>query len=246
VSDTTLPGTVTVAEDAAGLAAAAAAWILDAEFAAIIATGEFRIALTGGGTPRPLYEALAAAPWRGRARWGRWNVYFGDERACPPDDPSSNYRLARDTLLDHVPVPGERVHRMRAELADLDAAASEYSTLLAETCPPAGVPPVPQLDCVLLGLGENGHTASLFPGTEALRVRDRWATRGLADYQPFDRITLTYPVLNTARHVAFLVTGPTKGDALRGVLGGTAPAALVQPEGGELRWFLDAQAAASL
>ncbi len=241
-----LPGNVTVADDPADLAETAASWILDTEFAAITATGEFRIALTGGGTPRPLYQALAAAPWRDRARWGRWNVFFGDERACPPDDPRSNYRLARDSLLDHVPIPAMRVHRMRAELADLDAAAVEYSTILAETCPPSGLSAVPQLDCVLLGLGENGHTASLFPGTTALRVRDRWATRGLADYQPFDRITLTYPVLNAARHVAFLVTGSAKGDALRGVLEGTSPAALVRPEGGELRWFLDAQAAASI
>jgi len=241
-----LPGLVTVHEDAADLVEAVAGWLLDIEFAAITATGEFRIALTGGSTPQPLYRALAAAPWRDRARWGRWNVFFGDERACPPDDPRSNYRLAAGTLLDLVPVPAERVHRMRADLADLDAAASEYSTLLAATCPASGPAAVPRLDCILLGLGENGHTASLFPGTPALRVGDRWATRGLADYEPHDRITLTYPVLNAAAHVAFLVTGATKTEALLGVIRGTVPAAGVRPVDGELRWFLDAAAAGSI
>ena len=220
-----LPGAVTVREDPVGMVAALADWILDIAAEATSAAGEFHIALTGGSTPRPLYQALAAMPWRERAEWGRWDIFFGDERACPPDDPRSNYRLARETLLDQVTVRPERVHRMRAELSDLDAAAAEYSTLLAATCPSSHSSPVPRLDCVLLGLGENGHTASLFPGTPALQVRDRWATRGLADYEPHDRITLTFPVLNAAAHVAFLVTGPTKGNALRGVLQGTAPAA---------------------
>lgn len=241
-----LPGSVTVHEDSVGMAGAVADWILDVAAKATTSAGVFHIALTGGSTPRPLYQALAAAPRRERAEWRRWNVFFGDERACPPEDPRSNYHLARETLLDLVPVDPERVHRMRAELPDLDAAAAEYSTLLAETCRSLGSLPVPRLDCVLLGLGENGHTASLFPGTPALLVRDRWATRGIADYDPYDRITLTFPVLNAAAHVAFLVTGPAKGDALRGVLHGTAPAAGVQPTDGELHWFLDAQAAASL
>ena len=118
--------------------------------------------------------------------------------------------------------------------------------MLASTCQSAVSGSAPRLDCVLLGLGDNGHTASLFPGDPALQVRDRWAVRSRADYAPFDRITVTYPVLNAAAHVAFLVTGPTKGEALRGVAEGSVPAAGVRPPDGELRWFMDRVAAASI
>jgi 6-phosphogluconolactonase len=241
-----LPGRVTVLDGPLGVAVAAAEWLLGIAGERILGDGEFRVALAGGGTPRDLYQALAAPPWRERTRWDRWRVFFGDERACPPDDPRSNYRLVRDTLLDQVPIRAELVHRIEAERDDLDSAAAEYSTLLARTCPPSGPSPAPRLDCVLLGLGENGHTASLFPGDPALEVRDRWAVQSRADYAPYDRITLTFPVLNAAAHVAFLVTGGTKGEALRGVVRGTVPAAGVWPPDGELRWFLDTAAAASL
>ena len=241
-----LPGTVSVSEDAVALASSAADWLLGLAADAISREGRFLVALSGGGTPRVLYQALAAAPWRERAQWDRWDVFFGDERAVPPEDGASNYHMARQTLLDHVPVAPERVHRMAAERADLDAAAQAYSSVLAEACPPAGPEAVPRLDCILLGIGENGHTASLFPGDPSLQVRDRWAVRSRADYAPCDRITVTFPVLNTASHVAFLVSGGSKGDALRGVVQGTVPAAGVQPPEGELRWFLDADAAESM
>lgn len=240
-----LPGAVTVRDDAAGVAAAAADWIVEIAGAAIAEGGRFRIALAGGSTPRTLYQVLAAAPHRERTDWGRWEVLFGDERACPPDDPASNCRMAREALLDLVPIRPELIHRMEAERADLDTAAAEYSSILASTCPPASPGSPPRLDCALLGLGENGHTASLFPGDPALQVRDRWAVRSRADYAPFDRITVTYPVLNAAAHVAFLVTGPAKREALRGVVDGRVPAAGVRPPDGELRWFLDAAAAGS-
>jgi 6-phosphogluconolactonase len=240
-----LPGAVTVAEDATGVTTIAADWVLAcASGAATAGDGRFRIALAGGSTPRGLYRLLAAVPRRDRADWGRWDVYFGDERACPPDSPQSNFEMARDALLDLVPIPEERVHRMAAERPDLDAAAAEYGSMLAATCP-LTASSVPRLDCILLGLGENGHTASLFPGDPALLVTDRWAVRSRADYAPFDRITLTYPVLGAAAHVAFLVAGPAKGEALRGVVNGTVPAARVRPRDGELRWFLDGAAAAS-
>ena len=240
-----LPGTLTVSDDPAGVAAAAADWLLGVAAAAISASGRFGIALSGGGTPRTLYELLAAAPRRDRTDWDGWEVYFGDERACPPDDPGSNYRMAREALLDHVGIAAERVHRMEGERPDLDAAAADYARVLQSTCPPAAPDAAPRLDCILLGLGENGHTASLFPGEPVLEVTDRWAVRARADYAPFDRITLTFPVLNAARNVAFLVTGATKGTALRGVMRGTVPAAGVYPADGELRGFLDAAAAGS-
>jgi 6-phosphogluconolactonase len=241
-----LSGAVTVRDDPAGVAAAAANWVVEIAAAAIAEGGRFRIALAGGGTSLTLYQVLATAPHRERTDWARWEVFFGDERACPPDDPASNCRMAREALLDLVPILPERIHRMEGERADLDAAAAEYSSILAATCPPAAPGSAPRLDCVLLGLGENGHTASLFPGDPALQVRDRWAVRSRADYAPFDRITVTYPVINAAVHVAFLVTGAAKGEALRGVVAGSVPAAGVRPQDGELSWFLDTGAADSI
>jgi 6-phosphogluconolactonase len=237
MSELGLPGQVRVLGDPIAVAAEAAQWISERCRAA----NPFSVALTGGTTPHFLYEALASSTFRDHIDWRRWHVYFGDERAVPPDDSRSNYRLVRDTLLAKVFVPEEQVHRMEADRPDLDAAAAEYSMLLAAQC---GSPP--RLDVVLLGLGTNGHTASLFPGTPALDVVDAWATRGLADVDPRDRITLTFPAINAAKEVAFLVTGAAKQEALRGVATGTVPAARVRPDPGELTWFLDAAAADGL
>lgn len=237
-----LPGTVEVCETPASLADRAAGWVAERATVAA-ANGEgFAIALAGGNTPRALYQRLAAPPHRGTLDWSRWSVYLGDERAAPADDPDSNYRLARETLLEHVPIPAERVHRMEAERPDLDAAAAAYSTLLEATLPP-GPGGAPRLDCVLLGIGTDGHTASLFPGTPALDITGAWATRGLATYAPVDRITVTFPLINAAAAVAFLVEGESKRAALAGVVAGTVPAARVRPAHGELHWFLDAVAA---
>jgi 6-phosphogluconolactonase len=218
-------------------------WIAAESRRACVEHGSFSIALSGGSTPRLLNELLAGPDWKDRIEWPKWDVYFADERACPPDDPASNYAFAETTLLTRVPIDPARVHRMRAERRDLDAAAEDYSKLLAISLP-AGAAGAPQLDMVLLGLGENGHTASLFPGTPALKVTDRWATRGLADYTPFDRITLTYPVINAASAVGFMVTGATKHDALAATARGEVPASHVRPTDGMLAWFLDAAAAA--
>ncbi len=242
MSPPSLPGTVSVEPTAQTLAERAAAWLHGVAETAANAQRRFTIALAGGDTPRLLYETLAAERWRSRFDWASWHVYFGDERACPPDDDASNAHMARVALLDHVPIDPARVHRMPAERPDLDAAAAEYSTLLAATLPP-GHGGAPRLDCVLLGLGENGHTASLFPGTDALDVTDRWATRGRADYAPYDRMTLTFPTLNAAAAVAFLVTGHAKRAALTQVQAGSVPAARVRPHDGALVWFLDADAA---
>jgi 6-phosphogluconolactonase len=237
-----LPGAVEVGSDAAALAARAAEWVVETEAAAIASRGAFTIALAGGSTPMALYQRLASAPHRDRLDWSRWHVYFGDERACAPDHPESNYRLARETLLGHVPIPPAQVHRMEAERPDLDAAATEYSVLLEATLPtgPAGAP---RLDCILLGIGTDGHTASLFPGTPALDVVDAWAARGLATYAPYDRTTVTLPLIDGGGTVAFLVSGESKRTALAGVVAGTVPAARVRPTHGELRWFLDRAAA---
>jgi 6-phosphogluconolactonase len=232
-----LPGEVRVLTDPIAVAAAAAQWVSDLSRP----VHPFRIAVCGGNTPRFLYEALASATFRGSIEWQRWHVFFGDERAVPPDDAESNYRLVVDTLLSKVPIPDRQVHRMEAERADIDAAAADYSRLLETEC---GHPP--RLDVVLLGVGTDGHTASLFPGTAALDVDDSWTTRGRASQAPLDRLTLTLPALNAAARVAFLVTGAAKEDALRGVIAGAVPAAKVRPKDGELTWFLDAAAAHAL
>jgi 6-phosphogluconolactonase len=234
---TQLPGEARVSTDPIAVAAASAQWIS----ATCDGGSTFSIAFSGGGTPRFLYEALASSTFRDSIEWAQWQVFFADERAVPPDHPQSNYRLVHDSLLSRVAVPHEQVHRMEAERADLDTAAEEYSQLLEAEC---GNPP--RLDVILLGLGADGHTASLFPGSAALDVDSTWATRGQAPSQPINRITLTLPVLNAAAQVAFLVTGPNKGEALRSVIDGTVPAARVRPKDGEIVWFLDDPAARSI
>jgi len=237
-----LPGRVVVEEGPEEVSASAAETIEALSADAIRSTGVFTIALTGGTTPRPLYERLSREPAASRMAWDAWRVYFGDERAVAPDDPQSNYAFVKETLLDRVPIPAAHVHRMQGESPDLDIAAATYSTLLEATLPRAAGG-APSLDVVLLGLGENGHVASLFPGTATLAVHDRWATRGLADYAPFERITLTFPAINAARTVALVVTGASKAAALRATAAGTVPASLVSPESGSLIWFLDREAA---
>ena len=230
---TTLPGRVDISPAPVDLAATVAARIVE------LCRGRdrFTIALSGGTTPKFLFEALASSAFRNDIDWSRWHVFWADERAVPPDDEDSNFRLASDALLSRVPIPAGQVHRMEGEATDLDAAAAAYSALLERElgCQP-------RLDLLLLGIGENGHTASLFPGTPALDVTDAWATRGRADYAPYDRITITFPTINAAARVAFLVAGASKADALRGVAAGTVPAARVRRDG-DLTWYLDHAAA---
>ncbi|MEO8899389.1 MAG: 6-phosphogluconolactonase [Candidatus Dormibacter sp.] len=233
----TLPGTVRVLTDPIAVAAAVAQWVSEQS----ARCNPFRIALAGGSTPQFLYEALASSTFKAGIDWSRWQVYFSDERAAPPDHHDSNYRLVHDTLLLRAPVPPGQIHRIEADGPDLDAAAAAYSRLLEADC---GRPP--RLDVVLLGLGADGHTASLFPGTPALDVVDAWTTRGRADFEPLDRVTMTFPAINAAAHIAFQVTGSEKGDALRGVVDGSVPAARVRAADGELLWFLDAAAAGTL
>ena len=243
-SDPFLPGVVHVADTPDALADQAASWLARRAEEARVEHGYFAIALSGGSTPEALYRRLAEPPYREAVAWATWMVFYGDERAVPPDDVQSNHRMAREALLDHVPIPRERVHRMPAERPDLDDAAREYASLLADTLP-AGPGGAPRLHCVLLGLGENGHVASLFPGTEALDAKE-WVVPGRADYQPFRRLTVTFPVINAAESVVFLVSGDQKGPALRGAVDGTVPAARVRPVGGPLLWFLDRAAAGSM
>lgn len=217
---------------------------------AVRTRGEFVVALSGGSTPKLLYELLATPQFANQVEWQRVRVVWGDERCVPPDDPASNYRMAREALLDRVPIPPANIHRIRGE-SDPTEAAAEYERVLRDVLrtplgPPGG-PGATRIDLVLLGLGLDGHTASLFPDSVAVRDSPHWV---MADHRSTDttwRVTLTPLVLNTANQVAFLVWGSDKASIVRQVLEGTRrphqlPAQLIQPDSGRLRWFLDAAA----
>jgi 6-phosphogluconolactonase len=212
--------------------------------AAVAASGRFAVALSGGSTPRALYALLASAeaPFRDALPWDRTHVFFADERAVPPHHPHSNYGMARDALLAHVPLPPGSVHRMRGE-DDPALAARAYEEELRALLGPA-----PRLDLVLLGLGADGHTASLFPGSPLLAERSRLVAAAEAGLEPLvRRVTLTLPVLEGAGRVLFLVAGARKAAALARVLRGgegadPPPAARVRPAAGAL-WLVDRAAA---
>jgi 6-phosphogluconolactonase len=236
------------------LMAGAAEVVVSAAAQAIDASGRFAVALAGGSTPRRLYELLASPAYAPRVDWSRVHLFWGDERGVPPGDPASNYRMVREALLDDVPIPDTNVHRIRGEDSPADAAASYERELRRAFATPAGPPDVVagrRFDLVLLGMGENGHTASLFPGLGAVHEKERWV---VAEYVPETsmwRITLTPPVLNAAAHVAFLVTGARKATMLHRVLEGPSepdglPAQAIAPVDGTLDWLVDAAAAARL
>jgi 6-phosphogluconolactonase len=237
-----------VLPDPAALARAAATLFLAALARAVRARGRFTVALAGGRTPRQFYETLArVAP--AATPWAAVEVFFGDERPVLPGHPDSNYGMARATLLERVPLPAVNVHRILGEL-DPTAAAAAYEGELRRRCAlnPEGLP---QLDWILLGLGADGHTASLFPGTAGLGETQRLVCANWVPKFAHHRITLTLPVLNAARQVVFLVAGEDKAGAVKEVLEGPFPepphpASLVRPRPGELHWLLDAAAAAGL
>lgn len=235
-----LPSPSAVAEAAAHLFVVAAA-------DAIAARGEFTVALSGGSTPEALYRLLAEPDHAQQVDWSRVQVFFGDERCVPPDDERSNYGKARETLLDRVPLPPDNLHRIPGELPREECAA-QYERDLAEHF---GAEGIPRFDLILLGMGDDGHTASLFPGMPALDERSRRAvaTNVPAYVKPnVPRVTLTFPVLDAGRVVAFLVTGKGKAARVAEVVGGSSPlpAARVNPVEGKLIWFLDEEAASQL
>jgi len=218
------------------------------------AYGRFAVALAGGSTPTQLYALLATDVYAARVDWDRVQVFWGDERCVPSGNPASNYRMAREHLLDHVPVPEGNVHRIRGEDDPAEAAAAYERELRRAFATPDGPPrPAPgaRFDLVLLGMGDNGHTASLFPGMAAVRERERWAVAQHVAVVSMWRVTVTPIVINAAAEVAFLVSGPEKARTLRRVLEGplrpnALPAQAVAPGAGSLRWLVDAAAAAEL
>jgi 6-phosphogluconolactonase len=210
--------------------------------------GAFRPAFSGGSTPRLLFETLATAAFRPLVDWMRARIFFVDERCVSPANPRSNYRLAKEHLLDPLGVPAENVFRMRGE-EEPGRAAGEYEAILKREF--AREDHFPRLDFVLLGLGPDGHTASLFPGTRALEETRRWVAANHVPKLGEWRLTLTLPVLNAARRAVFFVVGEGKRDAVSAVLRAkeeapTLPASLVRPTDGSLVWIVDEAAAAGL
>ena len=210
----------------------------------------FTVALAGGETPRYLYSLLASSQYAPQVPWERVHVFWGDERHVPPDDPASNYRMAYDALLSRVPIPPENVHRIRAELPDAHEAARTYEDELRGFC---GLQPseLPRFDLVLLGMGADGHTASLFPHTDALHDREHLVAAPWVEKLNTYRLTLTPRVLNNAATVVFLVSGEGKAATLHAVLEGPLqpdllPAQLIAPTNGTLLWLVDQAAAARL
>ena len=220
--------------------------------------GRFTVALSGGSTPRALFVLLASEAYRNEIDWGRVIVFWGDERCVPPDHADSNYRLARETLLSKVPIPAGNVHRVRGEV-NPEQAALEYeqavrrevgTPTLVGTVGPTEVG-VPIFDLILLGLGPDGHTASLFPGTPAIYERTRRVAANFVPKLNAHRITFTPVLINAASNVMFLVSGGEKADTLRAVLEGefkpeALPAQIIKPENGRLTWLVDRAAGARL
>ncbi|HEV8661755.1 MAG TPA: 6-phosphogluconolactonase [Candidatus Methylomirabilis sp.] len=211
---------------------------------AVRARGRFTVAFSGGSTPADLYCLLATSSHREGLPWDRTHVFWGDERCVPPEDPASNYGAARALLLLHVPIPAANVHRMRGEEEPVRAALAYEAELRAVFGPPAGG--VPRFDLLLLGLGEDGHTASLFPGSPVLRETERLVASPFVESLSASRLTLTLPVLNAAREILVLVAGGGKAAALREALEGdrdALPIQQVRPRAGVLTWLVDAAAA---
>ena len=240
---------VVVRPDLAAAAAEAAERVAAICERAVAARGACAIALSGGETPKPLYARLAADPYRRRIPWDRLQVFWGDERCVPPDDPRSNFRLANEVLLSKVPVPRSQIHRMPADTPDHEAAAAAYADTLRRLLP-ATADGWPRFDLVLLGLGDNAHTASLFPRTLALRERGRPVVAQFVEEAGMWRMTLTVPVLTRAAEILFLVAGASKAEAVRAALDGPTgedvPAAFIRPVDGRVAWLLDTAAAARL
>jgi 6-phosphogluconolactonase len=236
-----------VLDDPQALAQAAADHFISASEDAIENRGRFMVALSGGATPQDTYQRLAEPGLATQVSWRNVHLFWGDERCVPPDHPDSNYRMARKTLIQKVPIPQTNVHRIHGEL-DPDLAAEAYE---AELRLLFGAEERPRFDLIFLGLGKDGHTASLFPGSSALHETKQWVVAVLVEELKAWRVTLTPPVLNSARQLSFLVAGKSKAERLQEIMESepqpeTLPAQIIQPRNGQVTWLIDQAAAARL
>jgi 6-phosphogluconolactonase len=245
------PPTIRVFADAEAVSRTAADEFIRCSREAIAARGRFTVALSGGSTPKRLYQLLADPPFRDQVDWGKVEFFWGDERSVPPDHNDSNFHTAREAMLRRLPIPPEHIHRMEAERTDRDAAARDYEAAIARVFNvPTGGPP-PAFDLILLGMGPDGHTASLFPHTTGLKETARWVIVNYVPKFATDRVTFTVPMLNKAYEVLFLIAGTDKAEPLHEVLEGASntdlyPSQLVKPAGGKLVFFVDRAASAKL
>lgn len=238
---------IQVFDDTLSLSKMAATRFIDAAREAVQARGRFTVALTGGSSPLHMYQLLAQSPNREAVPWGQVHIFWGDERGVPLTDERSNAKMAFDNLLDAVPIPRDQIHTMWDSAKTPDANARRYEALLREYFQPEE----PSFDLVLLGLGDDGHVASMFPGTDVLQEQERWVEAYYLEEQEMYRITLTTPVLNAARKVLFLTFGEKKAKALQQVLEGPYnpeqyPAQLIKPGQGKLEWLVGKAAASRL
>ncbi len=229
------------------VAQAAAARFVELGQAAIAERGRFIVALAGGSTPKRVYELLASEGYRERLDWSKVHIFFGDERCVPPDDAESNYRMANEALLSRVNLPSKNIHRMNG-VGDAISNARLYEDELRTFFNDAAWP---RFDLIMLGMGDDGHTASLFPGTEVLFEQEAWVAGLWVEKLGAYRITLTAPAINHAAHIMFLVTGENKAARLAEILKGERdparlPAQLIKPLDGSLRWLVDRAASTHL
>jgi 6-phosphogluconolactonase len=238
---------VQVFDDAEAVARASAELFARVAREAVDERGAFSVALSGGTTPRRVYELLAGEEFRADVPWSSVHVFFGDERAVPADHAESNYRMAGEALLSRVTIPAENVHRIEG-LGDAAANASNYEAVMRRFF---GDTDWPRFDLIFLGMGDDGHTASLFPNTTALEESRAWVTANWVEKFNAWRITLTANAINASRRVVFLVTGASKAERLREVLNGARdpsrlPSQMIRPTDGALAWYVDRAAAAKL
>jgi 6-phosphogluconolactonase len=239
---------VAIYPDSNTLSHEAAQYVVRLATEAIANHGRFTIALSGGSTPKALYSLLGNEPYRSQIDWALVEIFWSDERCVPPDSSDSNYQLAQEVLLSKVPIAANQVHRMPADKPDRDAASQEYTQEIQRAF---GTDGIPSFDLLQLGMGPEGHTASLFPHQASLHEQQRLVMPVNVPKPPPPRLTFTPPLLNAARHVLFLVTGSEKADALQAVLEGSYqleeyPAQIVRPPHGEVTWMLDTAAAGKL
>ncbi len=246
-----MPREIQILDSAHSVAEAGALHFIRICNASIKANGKFSVVLSGGSTPKGMLSLLATDEYKKQVPWDKCHFFWGDERSVPPTHADSNFKMATDALLSHIPAVPSQIHRMEAEKADINQAAKDYQNKIAAffNTPSSGHPP--QFDLLYLGMGPDGHTASLFPGTTALTEKNKWVVPNFVPKFNTNRMTLTYEIINHAKNVIFLVAGKDKVAALKEVLQGkpaleTYPSQGINPIHGSLLWLLDADASSGL